>query len=609
MDTNKAISLSKDWYNYGHDYVPEFPSARFNRFAAKSLQLAFDVLKEKKTPVSGLGLKIENSQSAYCVPSNRLIVLPAFYFAEEFIANRFGEEVKSGNYGHLAICAINGSTIHEALHLVYTNADSIPAMISVGNWTDREYLGKLGAMVFPVVNVFEDLFIESHSVRKYGKFIDAKNMVLFAENSLDEVSAESVKTLAGATQILAAYKNRDLRSKVIWTELPFAARQQLDKIVRLPEGSSLEERIHIVAEFCKAFPEPTEEEKSSASGEFGSGVDRSDGDGDGDSEMQALIEKLIERLGSEKFEKLLSMLKSEVEGEAEKIAAELSGMKREESAGGEVSWGIPKIYNAVDYPYLSEKYQIANGTDFSFIRELVALRTFNHTIGAARKSGSQLVNTRLARIATDGKVFAHRDSEKENEKRIEIVILVDASGSTGGLGMTVFGNELGAAKEIAKALRTARIPFCVVTHTTSPYSTEIPTLAIVESFDMKVQNVKGEESWECARKINLSENLDGVAIRVVAENFFTGRNARRFIIVLSDGEPAAPSYRGRAGRAHTTEEIAKWRKNGINIFSISVVASVEEANDKIYGEHFNLKASSDLRGQFRNLIRKISGGG
>lgn len=618
MKTDNAIQFSKNWYNYGHDYVPDFPSQRFNRFAARATELAFQLLAEKNKPATGLKMRVENSPAAYCVPSAKQIVLPAFYFVDDFLTERFGSEVKLGNFGHLAMCAINGSTIHETLHLVYTPEDTIDAMITRGLYSDSEFLKSLGGLAPVFVNVFEDIFIEAHSPKRFAGFLDAKNMILFGDKDLNEKDPETMASLLGVAEIIAAYKRIDLRSHKIWKAMPGNALNILRKVETLPETASLQTRIRLVADFCREFPELTSEEKEKA----GKGADGGESAGepkpglglgseDGDSEVEKILKSLVEKLGSEGFKKVLAAIRSEVDSEVEKISRSIVGSHVETTRRGTVSWLNPEIVPISKYPFLeSMGKETVDGTDFSFIRELIALRTFNHTIGIARKAGSKMVNTRLARIATDGKIFAHQDSEKENEKRIEIVILVDASGSTSlyASGGTIYGNELGAAKEIAKALRQARIPFCVVTHTTSPTETNIPWLAVVESYDMKVRNEKGNENWKIAERIDLSENMDGVAIRTVVEKCFTSRQARRFVIVLSDGEPAAPTYSGSAGIQHTREEISNQRKNGINIFSISVVSGVEDANDNIYGSEYNLKASSNLRGQFRNLIRKIGGG-
>ena len=234
--------------------------------------------------------------------------------------------------------------------------------------------------------------------------------------------------------------------------------------------------------------------------------------------------------------------------------------------------------------------------DATFVKELVAKRTINRVPGMARKSGSVMVKSRLHRIATDGKVFAKRDSEKKTLKRVEVIINIDMSSSTHG---RIFNGELTAAYEMAKALRRARIPFSVFGHTSKGH--DDPKIYHIFSYDMKVTNVDLEERFEMASRIKLSQNFDGVVIDYLSEKF-TGRDANRFMINLSDGEPAAPSYYGNAAETHTMKMIARARRKGIVVMSISVVGSVVGSNDRIYGSKWNLDASSDLVGKFKRLM-------
>ena len=94
--------------------------------------------------------------------------------------------------------------------------------------------------------------------------------------------------------------------------------------------------------------------------------------------------------------------------------------------------------------------------NFAFLRDLQAIRTANRTPGAARKSGSVMVKSRLTRIATDGKIFAKNDATRKTLKRIEVIINVDFSGSTAG---SIIDNELGAAQAMSKILRAAGTPW------------------------------------------------------------------------------------------------------------------------------------------------------
>src|SRR5690606_26466086 len=299
---------------------------------------------------------------------------------------------------------------------------------------------------------------------------------------------------------------------------------------------------------------------------------------------------------------VLERAKRLLEGAASTVAATTSKFKSE----GDIRWVDPTEADVMDLPVRSIRVWPTVSQDYGFMRDLVAMRTINRVPGEARDRGSVMVKTRLHRIATDGKIYAKYDADRQRAFRIEIIILIDFSGSTSGKTINA---EVGAAKEISKVLRSANIAHSVYGHTSHERHEEgryieTPLLFHIFSHDMSQTNTDWEARFERARTVYLSENYDGVILDKLGEKF-TGRRAARYIINLSDGRPAAPGYSGHDANEHTRRMINKLREHGIGVFAISVVKSVVVDNDRIYGSDYNLDASRDLPSQFRGLVKRL----
>jgi nitric oxide reductase activation protein len=78
--------------------------------------------------------------------------------------------------------------------------------------------------------------------------------------------------------------------------------------------------------------------------------------------------------------------------------------------------------------------------------------------------------------------------------------------------------------------------------------------------------------------------------------------------MASDGSPCGGHlYDGKKAKQHTIASIDSVRKMGIGVMSISLVPSVVESNDEIYGRNFNLRGYGEhLNGCFVNLTKYIA---
>lgn len=86
----------------------------------------------------------------------------------------------------------------------------------------------------------------------------------------------------------------------------------------------------------------------------------------------------------------------------------------------------------------------------------------------------------------------------------------------------------------------------------------------VIEFQHSLQHKAGPEIMELEAE---EDNRDGFAIRVVGEELSKRREEQKYLIVFSDGEPAAWDYRNN-GIVDTHEAVAQMRKRGIEVFNI-----------------------------------------
>ena len=397
-------------------------------------------------------------------------------------------------------------------------------------------------------------------------------------------------------------------------------------------GFNITKRIHLAMDFLNTFEIPESEEgegegeggkgegeneegekgtgkEGKSEGESGEGKSSPD-EGEGETspsgpsgpnpDASEAVSKILEEIKVDADK--AGEISKEVEEASTEVTKDESRTESVEIDGYTLKWNKLVERDILDRGlYLGGSANPECKIDFKFLKNLQAIRTANRTPGAARKSGSVMVKSRLTRIATDGKIFAKNDAERKTLKRIEVIINVDFSGSTIG---SVINNELGSAMAMSKILRQARIAHSVYGHTSLPDGVT-PILYHIFSYDMKTTNHDFDKRFELARRIKLIQYFDGVVIKRLGEKF-TGRQASRFLINLSDGEPAAPGYMGYEADKHTKGEIETLRRRGIAVFAISVVGHVVSANDGIYGKDFNIDGSRNTSAQFQRLIQKIA---
>lgn len=596
MNANEIIDLTKSWYELGSTkIVPEnITSEEFALFVGRSNQLTYKTAPREFNVSISIDPKCE---SAYVDLEKRHIFFGGSLLNKELYKKRFGV-VEDVNY--LALAVINGCIIHEALHLKHTKPN-YTASYSFKDIIERHpsfsgFSSVPRQLLFNCVNIVEDIFIENRVDPKLEGFLQATSDMFFSKEDLE--SGIDPKTAEGVFALSVHFKNKKNRKHPIFGKLPFGVISILKSALTTSNSFGLGERVLLGFKLAEIIFGMMDKED----------CDSCDGGGEkGEQQTSEQFSDSVEDI-DEETEEMLESLSELVKGQSQKETKESATTQFFSDSSGTVTW--PEV---IEKDVVKDKHdrnvfnssvrRIKESKDMSFVRDLVASQTINRTVGQARKRGSQLVSTRLHRIATDGKVFAKRDSQSNNRTRKEIIILIDLSGST--LYNGAFDSQMSTAKEMSKVLTESRIPHSVYAHTTIGGSIQDhPLLVHIYSYDMQESNSNLDERFSLVTRINSSANCDGAVLELIGEKF-TMKKSSQYIFVLSDGQPSSGNYYGKAAENHVKEVANGLRAKGTAVVSFSTVSSVVEDNNRIYGRQFNLDASRNLNEQFKTMLGRI----
>jgi nitric oxide reductase activation protein len=106
------------------------------------------------------------------------------------------------------------------------------------------------------------------------------------------------------------------------------------------------------------------------------------------------------------------------------------------------------------------------------------------------------------------------------------------------------------------------------------------------------------------------DNRDGFSIRVITKELEKRREKNKFLLVFSDGEPAAAHY-DQNGIVDTFVAVSEARKKGIEVIGMFLSdGSIEESEEltmkNIYGkERLMIPSVSELPEHFTPLLKKL----
>ena len=597
--------MVKNWYGWAGTGVPEIGTPEYDKFIVGTAGMILRNIDYNREIADRVRVTFANQPTATMttgyIPARDsrrdseqgwIITLPSWCLTKE-VYKKLMPGASDQEMADASVAVINGLLSHEALHVLLTKRSKKDIL----NGYDMDQLGNGFAMA---VDVVEDLFIEDRATYWSGQFLQANgHMAVSDEKVMQAMAGFAMQPSLDTILPLLILLNVDSYEDAVWEMLPEDVKELLKKI---PHCKDAYDRAHLAIQLYEMYPPAKTPKGASEDHSMWDGVDKT---GLGDSECRSPS-------GNRLHEIEQGMVK-----EIEKMFSGWQGDKYVVYGSKEIGSVPPVIEQEVgDYePGRASPMRIVNwlcqDDDLNFVRLLKALRTINHAPGPPEDKGPMLINTRLSRIVSDGKVFA-RQYDDARHQRVEVVLLVDVSGSTdhrtvetGKYGVVSLAQlMLSAAYRMFMSMREAGIACAAYVHTGVYMYHSKPLLVHVTSYDLPGSQIDPQRAFEMAYYVDRNENYDGFVLEKLSKAF-SGKKSRKVIIHLSDGAPYGVSYGGDASRKHTQAMIGWLRSIGIDVFSMSVDRYVVETNNMLYGREYNLDASRDLEAQMKALIAKI----
>src|SRR5699024_1183682 len=129
----------------------------------------------------------------------------------------------------------------------------------------------------------------------------------------------------------------------------------------------------------------------------------------------------------------------------------------------------------------------------------------------------------------------------------------------------------------------------------------------IKDFDSSIYSKNGSEIMQLAPQ---EDNRDGLSIRVATEELQRRAEKHKFLLVFSDGEPAADGYH-QNGIIDTKTAVIEARKRGIKVIGVflangTVIEQDEQTMFNIYSrEHLMIPEIEQLPDQFVILLKRL----
>ncbi|PMC39761.1 hypothetical protein CJ195_04510 [Bacillus sp. UMB0899] len=296
----------------------------------------------------------------------------------------------------------------------------------------------------------------------------------------------------------------------------------------------------------------------------------------------------------------------------------MESQKEERSSTGELAYGKENRYAVPVFvqskpPSADEREQYQQDRNdillFQKKLKLMIQKTLEHKRTLPRSDlHIGRLNKKLLRIVTDEnpKLF-YKKQEKSPDIDAVFTLLVDCSASMFDkmdqtkLGITLFH----------ETLKSVKVPHQIVgfwEDTNEASKTRQPNhFHTVISFKNSIQRQVGPEIMQLSPE---EDNRDGYAIRHMTEQLTKRNEKQKFLLVFSDGEPAATGYE-RNGIIDTHEAVLDARKLGIEVINVFLSTNeVEEATKKtiqnIYGRYsVFVEKIDELPEQLYPLLKRL----
>lgn len=175
----------------------------------------------------------------------------------------------------------------------------------------------------------------------------------------------------------------------------------------------------------------------------------------------------------------------------------------------------------------------------------------------------------------DGKVF-YKNALPNDTPQMAVGLLLDESGSMSSGDRAAYART--AAIILYDFCQALHIPVMVYGHSTRGSKVELYSYGEFDAID---QNDK-------YRLVDISargSNRDGAALRYVAERLSRRPEELRLLMLVSDGQPAAPGYYGTAAEEDLRGIQQEYRRKGV-LFLAAAIGDDKENIQRIYGDAF-----------------------
>ena len=247
---------------------------------------------------------------------------------------------------------------------------------------------------------------------------------------------------------------------------------------------------------------------------------------------------------------------------------------------------------------LVEQYDSISGPLLTISRQLQ--KSLVQQLKDKQRGGKQtglMMGRRLdahALCRNDGKVF-YKNALPNEIPEMAVGLLLDESGSMSSGDRCTYARA--SAIILYDFCRALNIPIMVYGHSTGGGDVELFSYAEFESID---QNDKYRMMDISAR----GSNRDGAALRFVAEQLSKRPEEIKILILVSDGQPAAPGYYGSAAEEDLRGIKLEYRRKGI-LFIAAAIGDDKPSIERIYGESYmDITDLNQLPVKLTNVVKR-----
>lgn len=159
---------------------------------------------------------------------------------------------------------------------------------------------------------------------------------------------------------------------------------------------------------------------------------------------------------------------------------------------------------------------------------------------------------------------------------MSVGLLLDESGSMCSCDRCTYARS--SAIILYDFCKALHIPVTVYGHSTSGSSVELYSYAEFESID-------NDDKYRMMDIAARGSNRDGAALRFVAEQLVKRPEEVKILILVSDGQPAAPGYYGSAAEEDLRGIRQEYRRKGV-LFIAAAIGEDKQNIERIYGDSF-----------------------